>query len=209
MLIMITKQIDNNETIPSDLKKYRNLETDIKDLSKAKDELIAEIASLMSIRQWLATSVVSLTFRVSQYLNFMIDIIKCTRVQVQVHVLHLIYLLYHEPPIMYNKEQELNVDKISMRSDNYQKFLPLINSANGDDIEFKILKSALVDAILIGLDKLRSSNSQDTDDDKYQLYYDGCFKPGKNCIRTVPRVNLIVNVLNCSIIKNIFVSKYF
>ena len=44
--------INNNETIPSDLKKYRNLKTDIEDLSKAKDELIAEMASLMLIRQW-------------------------------------------------------------------------------------------------------------------------------------------------------------
>jgi hypothetical protein len=106
---------NNNGTTPSDLKKYRNPKTDIEDLSKAKDELIAEMASLMSIRQCIAASIVSSTFRVFQYLNFMIDVIKCTRVQVQVHVLHLyLYLLYHEPPVMYNKEQELNIDKISI-----------------------------------------------------------------------------------------------
>jgi hypothetical protein len=105
---------NNNETIPSDLKKYRNLKIDIEDLSKAKDELIAEMASIMSIRHGLATSILSSTFRVFQYLNFMIDVIKCTRVQVQVHVLHLyLYLLYHEPPIMYNKEQELNGQNIN------------------------------------------------------------------------------------------------
>ena len=33
------RAINNNETIPSDLKKYRNLKTDIEDLSKAKDEI--------------------------------------------------------------------------------------------------------------------------------------------------------------------------
>ena len=64
--------------------------------------------------------------------------------------LHL-YLLYHEPPIMYNKEQELNVDKISIQSDNYQKFLPFIDAANGYDIEFRILKNVLIDAIQIGI----------------------------------------------------------
>ena len=160
------RAINNNETIPSDLKKYRNLKTDIEDLSKAKGELIAEMASIMSIRQCLAVSVVSSTFRVFQYLNFMIDVIKCTRVQVQVHVLHLhLYLLYHELPIMYNKEQELNVDKISIQSDNYQKFLPFIDAANGYDIEFRILKNVLIDAIQIGLDKLKSSNSQGRDND--------------------------------------------
>src|SRR6185312_10832141 len=47
---------NNNETIPSDLKKYRNLKADIEDLSKAKDELIAEMASIMSIRECLAVS---------------------------------------------------------------------------------------------------------------------------------------------------------
>jgi hypothetical protein len=159
---------NNNETIPSDLKKYRNLKIDIEDLSKAKDELIAEMASIMSIRHGLATSILSSTFRVFQYLNFMIDVIKCTRVQVQVHVLHLyLYLLYHEPPIMYNKEQELNVDKISIQSDSYQKFLPFIDAANGDDIEFRKLKNVLIDAIQIGLDKLKSGNSQG----KRQCYY--------------------------------------
>jgi len=161
-----TNNNNNNETIPSDLKKYRNLKADIEDLSKAKDELIAEMASIMSIRQCLATSVVSSTYRVFQYLNFMIDVIKCTRVQIQVHVLHLhLYLLYHELPIMYKKEQELNVDKISIQSDNYQKFLPFIDAANGDDIEFRILKNVLIDAIQIGIDKLKSSNSQDRDKD--------------------------------------------
>jgi len=105
---------NNNETIPSNLKKYRNLKADIEALSKAKDELIAEMASIKSIRQCLAVSILSSTFTVFQYLNFMIDVIKCTRVQVQVHVLHLyLYLLYHEPTIMYNKEQELNVDNIN------------------------------------------------------------------------------------------------
>jgi len=157
---------NNNETIPSDLKKYRNLKADIEDLSKAKDELIAEMASIMSIRECLAVSILSSTFRVFQYLNFMIDVIKCTRVQVQVHVLHLhLHLLYHELPIMYKKEQELNVDKISIQSDNYQKFLPFIDAANGDDIEFRILKNVLIDAIQIGIDKLKSSNSQDRDKD--------------------------------------------
>ena len=157
---------NNNETIPPDLKKYRNLKADIEDLSKAKDELIAEMASIMSIRGCLAVSILSSTFRVFQYLNFMIDVIKCTRVQVQVHVLHLhLYLLYHELPIMYKKEQELNVDKISIQSDNYQKFLPFIDAANGDDIEFRILKNVLIDAIQIGIDKLKSSNSQDRDKD--------------------------------------------
>ena len=66
---------------------------------------------------------------------------------------------------MYNKEQELNVDKISIQSDNYQKFLPFIDAANGDDIEFRILKNVLIDAIQIGLDKLKSSNSQGRDND--------------------------------------------
>ena len=66
---------------------------------------------------------------------------------------------------MYNKEQELNVDKISIQSDNYQKFLPFIDAANGYDIEFRILKNVLIDAIQIGLDKLKSSNSQDRDKD--------------------------------------------
>src|SRR5689334_22386917 len=161
-----TNNNNNNKTIPSDLKKYRNLKADIEDLSKAKDELIAEMASIMSIRQCLAVSILSSTFRVFQYLNFMIDVIKCTRVQVQVHVLHLhLYLLYHELPIMYKKEQELNVDKISIQSDNYQKFLPFIDAANGDDIEFRILKNLLIDAIQIGIDKLKSSNSQDRDKD--------------------------------------------
>ncbi len=112
--------------------------------------------------------------------------------------LHL-YLLYHELPIMYNKEQELNVDKISIQSDNYQKFLPFIDAANGDDIEFRILKNVLIDAIQIGLDKLKSSNSQDRDNDNSTAYsyhyYDSCFKPSKNCIRTVPGTSLIVNVL--------------
>ena len=157
---------NNNKTIPSDLKKYRNLKADIEDLSKAKDELIAEMASIMSIRECLAVSILSSTFRVFQYLNFMIDVIKCTRVQVQVHVLHLhLYLLYHELPIMYKKEQELNVDKISIQSYNYQKFLPFIDAANGDDIEFRILRNVLIDAIQIGIDKLKSSNSQDRDKD--------------------------------------------
>jgi len=161
-----TNNNNNNETIPSDLKKYRNLKADIEDLSKAKDELIAEMVPIMSIRQCLAVSILSSTFRVFQYLNFMIDVIKCTRVQVQVHVLHLhLYLLYHELPIMYKKEQELNVDKISIQSDNYQKFLPFIDAANGDDIEFRILKNLLIDAIQIGIDKLKSSNSQDRDKD--------------------------------------------
>jgi hypothetical protein len=96
----------------------------------------------------------------------MIDVIKCTRVQVQVHVLHLyLYLLYHEPTIMYNKEQELNVDKISIQSDNYQKFLPVIDVADGNDIEFRKLKNVLIDAIQIVLDKLKSGNSQDGDED--------------------------------------------
>ena len=72
------RTINNNETIPSDLKKYRNLKADIEDLSKAKDELIAEMASIMSIRQCLAASIVSSTFSIFQYLNFMIDVIKCT-----------------------------------------------------------------------------------------------------------------------------------
>jgi hypothetical protein len=149
-----TNNNNSNETIPSDLKKYRNLKADIEDLSKAKDELIAEMASIMSIRQCLAVSILSSTFTVFQYLNFMIDVIKCTRVQVQVHVLHLhLYLLYQELPIMYKKEQELNVDKISIQSDNYQKFLPFIDAANGDDIEFRILKNVLIDAIQIGIDK--------------------------------------------------------
>ena len=159
---------NNNNEIPSDLKKYRNLKIDIEDLSKAKDELIAEMASIISIRHCLAASVVSSTFRVFQYLNFMIDVIQCTRVQIQVHVLHLhlhLYLLYHEPPIMYNKEQELNVDKISIQSDSYQKFLPFIDAANGDDIEFRKLKNVLIDAIQIGLDKLKSSDSQGKDKD--------------------------------------------
>jgi hypothetical protein len=155
---------NNNGTIPSNLKKYRNPKADIEDLSKAKDELIAEMASLMSIRQCLAVSIVSSTFRVFQYLNFMIDVIKCTRVQVQVHVLHLyLYLLYHEPAIMYNKEQELNIDKISIQSDSYQKFSPFIDAANGNDIEFRILKNVLIDAIQIGIDKLKSSNNQGKD----------------------------------------------
>ena len=72
-------------------------------------------------------------------------------------------------------------------------------SANGDDIEFRILKNVLIDAIQIGLDKLKSSNSQGRDNDNsttdQDYYYDGCFKPSKNCIRTVPGTNLIVNVL--------------
>jgi hypothetical protein len=66
---------------------------------------------------------------------------------------------------MYNKEQELNVDKISIQSDNYQKFLPFIDAANGDDIEFRILKNVLIDAIQIGIDKLKSSDSQGKDKD--------------------------------------------
>lgn len=100
-----TNNNNNNETIPSDLKEYRNLKADIEDLSKAKDELIAEMVPIMSIRQCLAVSILSSTFRVFQYLNFMIDVIKCTRVQVQVHVLHLhLYLLYHELPIMYKNK---------------------------------------------------------------------------------------------------------
>ena len=66
---------------------------------------------------------------------------------------------------MYNKEQELNVDKISIQSDNYQKFLPFIDAANGDDIEFGILKNVLIDAIQIVIDKLKSGNSQDKDKD--------------------------------------------
>ena len=75
--------------------------------------------------------------------------------------LHLhLYLLYHEPPIMYNKRQVWNVDKISIQSDNYQKLLPFIKCCNGDHIEFRILKNVLIDAIQIGLDKLKSSNSQ-------------------------------------------------
>jgi len=111
---------NNNETIPLDLKRYRNLKIDIEALSKAKDELIAEMAPLISIRQCLAASILSSTFRVFQYINFMIDVIKCTRVQVQVHVLHLyLYLLYRDLPIMYNKEQELNIDKISIQSDSH------------------------------------------------------------------------------------------
>jgi hypothetical protein len=161
-----SRTINNNNEIPSDLKRYLNLKADIEDLSKAKDELTAEMASLISIRQCLAASILSSTFRVFQYLNFMIDVIQCTRVQIQVHVLHLhLYLLYHEPPIMYNKEQELNIDKISIQSDSYQKFLPFIDAANGDDIEFRKLKNVLIDAIQIGLDKLKSSNSQDGDKD--------------------------------------------
>ena len=74
------------------------------------------------------------------------------RVQVQVHVLYL-YLIYHELRITYNKAQELNADKLSIQSDSYQKFLPFINAGNGDGIEFNKLKSALIDAIQICLDK--------------------------------------------------------
>src|SRR6185437_12094578 len=76
-----------------------------------------------------------------------------------------ICICYITIPIMYKKEQELNVDKISIQSDNYQKFLPFIDAANGDDIEFRILKNVLIDAIQIGIDKLKSSNSQDRDKD--------------------------------------------
>ena len=43
--------------------------------------------------------------------------------------------------------------------------MPFIDAANGDDIEFRKLKNVLIDAIQIGLDKLKSSNSQDGDKD--------------------------------------------
>jgi hypothetical protein len=41
--------------------------------------------------------------------------------------------------------------------------LPFIDAANGDDIEFRKLKNVLIDAIQIGLDKLKSGNSQGKD----------------------------------------------
>jgi hypothetical protein len=38
-----------------------------------------------------------------------------------------------------------------------------LRDANGEDIEFNKLKSALIVAIQIGLDKLKSDNNQDRD----------------------------------------------
>jgi hypothetical protein len=145
----------DSETRPTDSKIYQNPDIDIEDRNRNKEELINEIACLMSIRDWLATSIfIPLTCRVSQYLNLIAGVINFIRIQVQVRVLYS-YIIFQEIDISNNKKQKLNEIKLSMRSDNYQKYLPLISSASGDEVEFSKLSGALIEAIKIGLDKLR------------------------------------------------------
>jgi hypothetical protein len=145
----------DSETRPTDSKIYQNPDIDIEDRNRNKEELINEIACLMSIRDWLATSLfIPLTCRVSQYLNLIAGVINFIRIQVQVRVLYS-YIIFQEIDISNNKKQKLNEIKLSMRSDNYQKYLPLISSASGDEVEFSKLSGALIEAIKIGLDKLR------------------------------------------------------
>jgi hypothetical protein len=153
----------NYENLLSDLKKYRSLNIVIENMTRNKEELIREIACLASIKQLLAQSIVPSTFRVFHYLNFMNGIIKFARIQMQVHNL---YLICYKLQTAHEKIQELSEEKQSMRSDNYEKFLPLINSAQDDIIEFDKLKTAIIDAIKIGLDKLGSDNGQKRDIDK-------------------------------------------
>lgn len=153
----------NYENLLSDLKKYRSLNIVIENLTRDKEELIREMTSLASIKLLLAQSIIPSTFRVFQYLNFMNGIIKSARIQVQVHNL---YLIYHKLQITHEKIQELNEEKQSMRSDNYEKFLPLINSAQDETIEFDKLKTAIIEAIKIWLDRLRSDSCQNRDVDK-------------------------------------------
>jgi len=150
----------NSETRPTDLKIYQKPDIDIEDLNKNKEELINEITCLMSIRDWLATSIfMPLTCRVSEYFNLITGVINFIRIQVQVRVLYS-FIIYHELDVNYNKKQKLNEIKLSMQSDNYQKFLPLISSACGDEVEFSKLNGALVEAIKIGSDRLRFSFCQ-------------------------------------------------
>lgn len=153
----------NYENLLSDLKKYRSLNIVIENMTRNKEELIRELACLASIKQLLAQSIVPSTFRVFHYLNFMNGIIKFARIQMQVHNL---YLICYKLQTAHEKIQELSEEKQSMRSDNYEKFLPLINSAQDDIIEFDKLKTAIIDAIKIGLDKLGSDNGQKRDIDK-------------------------------------------
>src|SRR5215467_3551885 len=150
----------NSETRPTDLKIYQKPDIDIEDLNKNKEELINEITCLMSIRDWLATSIfMPLTCRVSEYFNLITGFINFIRIQIQVRVLYS-FIIYHELDVNYNKKQKLNEIKLSMQSDNYQKFLPLISSACGDEVEFSKLNGALVEAIKIGSDRLRFSFCQ-------------------------------------------------
>src|SRR5215467_1448537 len=66
----------NSETRPTDLKIYQKPDIDIEDLNKNKEELINEITCLMSIRDWLATSIfMPLTCRVSEYFNLITGVI--------------------------------------------------------------------------------------------------------------------------------------
>ena len=106
-----------------------------------------------------------LTFRVIQYYSFIARISNCMRIYVQVNAL---YLIYNDLRTTHTA-QELDVDKLSISSERYRKFLPLINSIRGKNIEFSEIKSALISAIEICLDKLASSNDQNTNNDNSNI----------------------------------------
>jgi hypothetical protein len=150
----------NDDNLQLDLKKYHNLKTAIENLNKDKNELIGEISSLMSTRDWLATSLVQLTCRVIHYFDFISRVIKCMRIHVQVQILHS-YITFHTA---YCKTQELSIDKLSISSNSNQKFLPLIKSTSGNDTKFNKLKQTFIGAIRNGPDKLKSGKRQNKGD---------------------------------------------
>ncbi|HEY7078901.1 MAG TPA: hypothetical protein VH500_04305 [Nitrososphaeraceae archaeon] len=156
----------NCEILSTDQNEYRNLESDIEKLNIKKSELVVEIGNLTSLKQWLeATIIMPLTFRVIQYYSFITRISICMRIYVQVNALYLIYKDLRTT----QTAQELDVDKLSISSERYRKLLPLINSIHGENIEFSEIKSALISAIEICIDKLASSNDQNTNNDNSNI----------------------------------------
>ena len=156
----------NCEILSTYQNEYRNLESDIEKLNIKKSELVVEIGNLTSLKQWLeATIIMPLTFRVIQYYSFIARISNCMRIYVQVNAL---YLIYNDLRTTHTA-QELDVDKLSISSERYRKFLPLINSIRGENIEFSEIKSALISAIEICIDKLASSNDQNTNNENSNI----------------------------------------
>jgi len=155
----------NCEILSTYQKEYINLESDIEKLNTKKSELVVEIGNLTSLKQWLESLIIPLAFRVIQYYSFISRIGNCMRIYVQVNAL---YLIYNDLRTTHTT-QELDVDKLSISSERYRKFLPLINSISGENIEFDNIKSALIGAIEICLNKLTSSNDQNTNNDNSNI----------------------------------------
>jgi hypothetical protein len=154
----------NNDNLQSNLREHHNLRTAIVNLNKDKNELVLEILTLMSTREWLATSTIHLTSRVVHYFEFLSRIMKCMRIHVQIQVLYS-YMTYHELHITYSNTQELSKDKLSITSDSNQEFLPIIKSTCDNNTKINKLKQVFIDTIRNVLHILKSNKSQNKDDD--------------------------------------------